>query len=248
MIDVILLGQGEPYHVAPSPRSPFYNEKLAKQYTEFDPDLAAEHLDKVLADKDSEGFRLRPNGERFTVVIAVNKDFKSDWVDMMELIKGYWEEVGVATVLDVLSDATSVSRRGAADNDIGLWLSENGAGRLPLIRADEMLGSEFDLEWRKYYDTKGQEGTQPPAEMTRMYELQDEIPTVVGAKQEAVVAEYIELLTENFPRIGIALPAGNYRAVSNRLRNVPEPLMEGWIYPGISPANFSTFFIVKEKQ
>ena len=89
-------------------------------------------MDKVLS-KDSDGFRLRPNGDRFVVVIAVNKDFKSDWVDMMELIKGYWEAVG-ETVIEVLSDATSISRRGATDNDIGLWLSENGAGRLPLLR------------------------------------------------------------------------------------------------------------------
>lgn len=248
LIDVIFLGQGEPYQVAPSPRSPFYHEQLARQFTEYDPDLAAEHLDKVLPEKDDDGFRLRPNGERFSVVVAVNKDFKSDWVDMMELIKGYWEAVGVETVLDVISDATSVGRRGSPDNDIGLWLSENGAGRLPLVRADEMLGAEFDLEWFKYHETGGQEGTEPPAAQQRMMELQDIIPTVIGAEQEAIVTEYLDLLAENFPRIGIALPAGNYRAVSNRLRNVPEPLMEGWIYPGISPANFSSFFIVKDKQ
>jgi peptide/nickel transport system substrate-binding protein len=248
LIDVIFLGQGVPYQVAPSPRSPFYHEQLARQYTEFDPDTASAHLDKALPEKDADGFRLRPNGDRFTVVIAVNKDFKSDWVDMMELIKGYWETVGVETVIEVLSDATSTGRRGAADNDIGLWLSENGAGRLPLVLTDEMLGAEFDLDWWKYHQTDGAEGTQPPAKVQRMLELQDQIPTVVGAQQDAAVGEYLDLLAENFPRIGIATPEGNYRAVSNRLRNVPEPLMEGWMYPGISPANFSTFFIEADKQ
>jgi peptide/nickel transport system substrate-binding protein len=248
LIDVIFLGQGVPYQVAPSPRSPFYHEQLAKQYTEFDPDTASAHLDKALPEKDADGFRLRPNGDRFTVVIAVNKDFKSDWVDMMELIKGYWETVGVETVIEVLSDATSTARRGAADNDIGLWLSENGAGRLPLVLTDEMLGAEFDLDWWKYHQTDGAEGTQPAAKVQRMLELQDQIPTVVGAQQDAAFGEYLDLLAENFPRIGIATPEGNYRAVSNRLRNVPEPLMEGWMYPGISPANFSTFFIEADKQ
>ena len=248
LIDVVFLGQGEPYQVAPRPRSPFYSEKMAKQYTEYDPELAADYLDKVLSKKDSEGFRLRPNGERFFVVIAVNKDFKSDWVDMMELIKGYWEAVGLETVIEVLSDATSTSRRGAPDNDIGLWLSENGAGRLPLLAPNDLLGSDEDLEWKKYHVSEGKEGTEPPPKVKRMLELIDQIPLVAGAKQNAVMAEFIELVTDNFPRIGIALPAGNYRAVSNRLRNVPEPLMEGWMYPGISPANFSTFFILKDKQ
>jgi len=248
LIDVVFLGQGEPYQVAPRPRSPFYSEKMAKQYTEYDRELAGDYLDKVLSKKDSEGFRLRPNGERFVVVIAVNKDFKSDWVDMMELIKGYWEAVGLETVIEVLSDATSTSRRGSPDNDIGLWLSENGAGRLPLLAPNDLLGSDEDLEWKKYHVSKGKEGTEPPPNVKRMLELIDQIPLVAGAKQNAVMAEFIELVTDNFPRIGIALPAGNYRAVSNRLRNVPEPLMEGWMYPGISPANFSTFYILKEKQ
>ena len=248
LIDVVFLGQGEPYQVAPRPRSPFYSEKMAKQYTSFDPELAAEYLDKVLSKKDSNGFRVRPNGDRFVVVIAVNKDFKSDWVDMMELIKGYWEAVGVETVIEVLSDATSTSRRGAVDNDIGLWLSENGAGRLPLLAPNDLLGADNDLDWKKYHVTSGKEGTEPPANVKRMLELIDQIPLVAGAKQDAVMREFLELVTDNFPRIGIALPAGNYRAVSNRLRNVPEPLMEGWMYPGISPANFSTFYITKDKQ
>jgi len=248
LIDVIFLGQGEPYQVGPGPRSPFYNEKLAKQYTEYNAALAAQHLDLVLPEKDRNGFRLRPNGDRFTLVIAVNKDFKSDWVDMMELIKGYWDAVGVNTVVEVLSDATSIGRRGAADNDIGLWLSENGTGRLPLLLLDEMLGGDDDLEWTKYHDTNGAEGTEPPADVQRMFALKDLIPQLAGAQQDAAMAEFIDLLAENFPIIGIALPAGNYRAVSNRLRNVPEPLMEGWLYPGISPANFSTFYIEIDKQ
>ena len=248
LIDVVFLGQGEPHQIAPRPRSPFYSERLAKQYTEYDPDQSARHLDMVLPDRNDDGMRLRPDGEIFTVVIAVNKDFKSDWVDMMELIEGYWEAVGVDTVLEVVSDATSVSRRGAADNDIGLWLAENGAGRLPLLDPDGLLGSENDLEWRKYHDTGGAEGVMPPDDMQRMYDLQDRIPLTAGAEQEAAMEAYIELVADNFPRIGIALPAGNYRAVSNRLRNVPEPLMEGWLYPGISPANFSTFYIVEDRQ
>ena len=81
-----------------------------------------------------------------------------------------------------------------------------------------------------------------------MYDLINLIPSVTGAQQDAAMNEYLDLLAAYFGRIGIATPAGNYRAVSNRLRNVPEPLMEGWMYPGISPANFSTFFIEADKQ
>src|SRR5690606_13161328 len=44
IIDVIYVGQGEPYQAAPRPQSPLYNERLARQYTEYDPDLANEYL------------------------------------------------------------------------------------------------------------------------------------------------------------------------------------------------------------
>ena len=37
-----------------------------------------------------------------------------------------------------------------------------------------------------------------------MLELIDQIPLVAGAKQDAVMGEFLELVTDNFPRIGIA--------------------------------------------
>ena len=77
---MIFLGQGIPHQIAPRPESPLYNEQLATQYTEYSPELANEFLDKVLPEKDGDGFRLRPdNGERIQVVVDVNNEFKSDW-------------------------------------------------------------------------------------------------------------------------------------------------------------------------
>ena len=247
LIDVVFLGQGEPHQIAPRPDSPLYDEELAKQYTEYDPDLANKHLDMVLPDKDAEGFRLRPdNGERFKVVVDVNRDFKADWVDMAELIEGYWEAVGIDITLDVISDAVSVARRTDPDRDVFLWLAENGSGRLPLLLPEGIMNRERSMSWMEYYTSDGAEGEEPPANILRAYELQDQIARLTGDEQLEAWREYVSIVKEEFPQIGIALPAGNYRAVSNRLRNVPEPLLEGWLYPGIAPANFSTFFIDEE--
>ncbi len=242
LIDVIFLGQGQPHQIAPRPDSPLYDETLATQYTAYDVDLANAHLDKVLPEKDAEGFRLRPdNGERFTVVVDVNNEFKSDWGDMMELIEGYWEAVGIDTVLNVVSDAVSVARRSDPDRDVFLWLAENGSGRLPLLAPGELMPRTGP--WEEFYTSGGSAGVEPPAAVLRAYELQDAIGGLFGAAQLEAWNEYVAIVTEEFPKIGIALPAGNYRAVRNRLKNVPEPLLEGWLYPGIAPANFSTFYI-----
>ncbi len=248
LIDVVFLGQGQPHQVAPRPESPLYDEELATQFTAYDVALANEHLDRVLPEKDAEGFRLRPdNGARFQMVVDVNNEFKSDWGDMMELIEGYWEAVGVEVVLNVLSDAVSVARREDPDRDVFLWLAENGAGRLPMLAVTEMMPrfTTWADPWEVWYNTNGAEGIEPPANYKRAYELQDAIPGLFGEAQLAAWKELVEITTEEFPQIGIALPMGNFRAVKNNLRNVPEPLLEGWMYPGIGPANFETFYITE---
>ena len=45
LIDIIYVGQGEPYQVAPRPESEFYDEAFAHQYTEYDPDRANQMRD-----------------------------------------------------------------------------------------------------------------------------------------------------------------------------------------------------------
>ena len=62
LIDVVWVGQGEAYQCAPRPTSPYYNEKLAKQYTEFDVKKANESLDKALPKKGADGMRQMPDG------------------------------------------------------------------------------------------------------------------------------------------------------------------------------------------
>ena len=260
LIDIVFLGQGEPFQVAPRPGSPYYDDELAKQYTAYDPALAAEFLDKALPDKDGEGFRLRPDGERFQVVVSVNQGFKPDWVDMMLLIERYWEAVGVDTIVDVVSDELHNARRSEPDFDIALWLAENGAGKLPLISPQVFMGGPGHLgnwaSWERWYaEQRGQlvlfgsnialdvDPVEPPENVQRMFSLAEQLPTTAGAAQDALMVEFLEIVKDVFPTIGISLPAGNFRAVRNRLRNVPETLIEGWLYPGISPANFSTFYI-----
>ena len=46
-----------------------------------------------------------------------------------------------------------------------------------------------------------------------------------------------------FLTIGLSLPAGDYQVVNNTLRNVPDTVIHGWLYPGPSPVNFETFYI-----
>ena len=66
IIDAVYVGQGEPTQIGPRSDTPWFNETLTTQFTEYDVDLANEFLDKVLPDKNSDGFltpqELNPKG------------------------------------------------------------------------------------------------------------------------------------------------------------------------------------------
>ncbi|MDF1521655.1 MAG: hypothetical protein P1P87_02400 [Trueperaceae bacterium] len=38
------------------------------------------------------------------------------------------------------------------------------------------------------------------------------------------------------------MPEGDYRVVNGALRNVPNPVIGGWLYPGPGPLNSDSFY------
>ncbi len=73
-VDEIQGGKGEPYQAAPRPESRFYHQQLARQFTEYDRQLANRHLDLAgCSARDSEGFRLGPDGKRISFWLEVRE-------------------------------------------------------------------------------------------------------------------------------------------------------------------------------
>ncbi|MHA6691949.1 ABC transporter substrate-binding protein [Devosia sp. A449] len=256
IIDTIYLGQGEPFQPAPLPNSPFYNETLAKEFTQFDLAAAAEHLDKIIP-MGADGVRVGPDGKPFKFSVEINADFKPDTVDAFQLIERTWKQAGLDVTVNYHSDELFGNARAKPDSDAAVWVGENGCGQLPLLNLGRFMNDYgyWSLgNWsgwaawdalRLNPDAKLAEGVtaiEPPANVQRLYVLRSTIPTTVGEEQAALMNEFTDLLAEEFLTIGIANPAGYYRSVKNNLHNVPAELIEGWLYPGPGPANFSTFF------
>ncbi|MEZ4664631.1 MAG: ABC transporter substrate-binding protein [Caldilineaceae bacterium] len=126
IIDVVYVGQGEPYQLAPRPTSPFYNERLAKQYTEYDPDLANEILDGIYHDKNADGIRIGPDGEPLTLVVDVTSN-QQDRIDALGLIQGYWKAVGVDMQLSNSMDRSLLyTQRFHNEHDVSVWGGDGG--------------------------------------------------------------------------------------------------------------------------
>lgn len=253
IIDTVYLGQGMPYQSAARPTSPFYNEQLATQYTAYDPDQANEILDGIYPDKDSDGYRLGPDGKRISVSMIAENSFRAEWADVLQIIVQNWADIGIHLNAEAVGHEIYETRRLARDREMQVWAGENGCGQLPTVSLDRFL--RYQGNWDNWivwvsehiapqpFTIEGVEAVEPPAEIKRLFEIQAAMPTKAGAERDALMAEFMQTMADAFVNIGTVLPEGNYRVVSNRIGNVYEPITEGWLYPGPAPTNMESWFI-----
>ncbi|WP_208994342.1 hypothetical protein [Pseudovibrio sp. WM33] len=162
--------------------------------------------------------------------------------------------------MSVASDEIHMATLDRADKEITIWVGENGCGQFPLVNLERLTNFKEHGNWEgwdAWHDLKkdanatvreGVVPTEPPAGGKRMYEITDLVTTKVGDEQTALMEEFMQLSADNFLSMGIALPGGGFRSISNKLRNVPDTLLEGWLYPGPAPVNFSNFSIDPSKK
>ena len=174
IIDVVYVGQGQPYQAGPRPQSPLYNEKLATQYTEYDTDAANAALDKVLPNKDSDGFRLLPNGDRLIIAMEVIPTLQPEWTGALELIQGYWADVGVDMQLVVEDRSVFYDRKAANQHDAGIW---GGDGGLEVILEPRWYfpfsnESIYGEAWQYWFNNpKDERAEEPPAAVKQQMDL-----------------------------------------------------------------------------
>jgi peptide/nickel transport system substrate-binding protein len=246
IIDVVYVGQGEPYQAAPRPQSPLYNERLAKQYTDFDPDLANEHLDKVLPEKDGDGFRLMPNGERLVIQMEVIATLFPEWPEVLELIEGYWADVGVDMELVVEDRTLFYDRKAANQHDAAIW---GGDGGLEVILEPRWYfpngnESNYGEAWQYWYNNPNDErAEEPPALVKQQMDLYIQLRATADPEgQNDLMNQILDIAADQFYAIGISLPANGYGIVRNNMGNVPDTILNAYLYPSPGPTNTFTYY------
>jgi peptide/nickel transport system substrate-binding protein len=251
VIDTVFVGQGIPYQVAPKPVSEYYNEAMATQYTEYDVDKANEILDGLYPDKDANGVRLGPDGDPIKFNLIVDATRFPAWVDALELVEIYWEEVGIDVDIEGISGELLDERRAANDYDATAGWSDGGLATIlnPGLMVPLGWGSTWAPAWGSWYNPGGFGGEveEPPEDIKRQQEIVDLIKATADLElQRELMNEMIEIATERFMRIGISLDMGQYGVVKNNYYNVPLAMPESWNYPDPFPTNTSTYWIGPE--
>ncbi len=155
--EIIFLGQGKPWQIGPLAEDKFYNERLATQYIEHDPEQANKILDRLgLTRRDAKGFRLTPDGNKlFLSVDAMVVDTAA--IDTVELIKKQWAVVGIDLGINTMERSLYYERAQNSDYDIGTYAVPGGLNPTldpRALIALHTLDSRQSLPWVRWYTTR----------------------------------------------------------------------------------------------
>jgi len=252
LIDLLFVGQGEPYQAAPRPGSRWYNEQLATQYLEYDPDQANALLDGLgYTERDGDGFRLDPDGNRIAFRLDTTSDFRPYFPDAGELLKRYWAAVGVDLDVRVVERSFLFENYMANLHDMHIWVGDGGLGDAlldPRYYLPFNEGSAYGIRWAKTLsDPSSPDAVTPPAELARQQDLYRELTRSANVdKQDELFNEILSIAADEFRVMGVSLPAPGYGIVSTRMGNVPNNMPQAWIYPSPGPMSVSQLFYKSE--
>jgi len=236
------LGLGEARQGVPAPWHPYYpGDEWAHKYTEHDPDKANEILDSIgLTERDEEGFRLLPNGERLDLEIQVIPAF-ANWADVAQIIVQNWADVGIRAHIEVRERALGFKLRDTNDLMIEMW-NEDTTGfpfsGQPKMDPRSRPALTFGPLFRKWYETGGKEGMEPPPEVKKLVEIIDEAKVSGRERQIELAKELFKIWADNvweIGTVGLTPMIQGVVVVNKNLRNVPETAGNDW--PLRTPGN-----------
>lgn len=242
IIDIVYFGEGEPRQISPTADSPLYNEQLSTQYIEFDVDQANEYLDKVLPEKDGDGWRLY-NGEKLSIVFTIQTgDYGLGFTDVAELLKGYYAEVGVDIILDIVDNSIWSDRRNDNSMEATVFTGEGGVGITSIVDAryyvpthgQSIWGNSWNIWFLEPDNPAGEEPPQLIKDQIALLESVRQAPT--SEERIALMQELLQVCADNFWVLGISSPTTTYRPLNAKLANVPESWVDGWNPGGVAIA------------
>ena len=191
LIDVVFLGIGT--------TSPWFPG-------EFNKAKANALLDEMGMNKrDSEGYRLAPNGKRFEIFMEYY-EAAADWERMVQLLRADLEAVGLRTPMKKIQSQLWTTRRDANELFASIdWLDDVN---WPYLTFDYMPDQRmrWGMLWHQWMNTNGKEGIEPPVWMKDLYDIDTLLRVVQPGTERAIQAEarFAKWVKENIPMFPVA--------------------------------------------
>lgn len=246
LIKLIWKGAVFPSQVAPLQGPPYHGEsELFQSYAQFDTELANQLLDEIgLTERDAEGFRLGLDGEELLLVIAANSGWPPETPAVMDIVREYWEVVGIRAIVQPEAGELWTARHNGGEHDLSARGAHFGGGPVhPTLNGNTfaLTNWQWAPEWALWLDTQGEQGVEPPDDVKRIRELRE---LILGEPDEearvAMINEVFEIHMRNLWSIGLVVDDPKIyqqSIVTNRLRNVPTWTRGEW-YPSLPSSWF----------
>ena len=237
--ETFFLGVGTESSFCPANTPPYFNsDRWDEEFGQFDPDQANEILDGLgLDQRDSEGFRLLPSGDRLVLRIDAVSGAFLDYPSIAERVAQTWAEtVGVQMNINPVERSLWIERSEANEPmmnmfETGEWNPAVSARLLPSSRWAPVAAvwasspnpdpAEYDgPEWIKEMVAKHWAAIQEPDPELR----------------QQLYIEGTEIMCDNQARLGIVVDVPVYTTlIKNDVRNVPKPME--WVVYAQTPGN-----------
>jgi len=214
IVDLVYLGQAEPMQATPADPNTvtFVTDEQKKAFTDYDPDAANALLDEMgLVDVDGDGFRERPDGSNLTIELAYST--QGGPAALQELIKSYWDAVGVKINLKEVTSDEYRERANANQADVVTWKNDATSGAVITLDTSMLLppfGYAFNpgpaYGWEEWKNSNGASGIEPPDDVKKLYDLVAEfLQYPLGSPESDSLGEQIvDIHVNNLWKIGIA--------------------------------------------
>lgn len=138
--------------------------------SEYNPDRANEMLDAIGMDKrDSEGYRLMPNGEPF-LIDFLYVEYGADFPQIMEIVQDNWAQIGIRLIPKIADGALITQMNNANELHGRFFFVDFPVCNGNPVMWDWSIPIRASLRYRNFYDTTGQAGDAPIGDVLAIYE------------------------------------------------------------------------------
>jgi peptide/nickel transport system substrate-binding protein len=249
--ETVYLGQAKPAAGLPADpiSNPFVTEEQATFQTAYDPDRANQILDEMGLAKGADGFRVREDGKTLSILLEYAPQGGPPLVH--ELVKGYWEAVGVK--VELKEESTEAFRQRSLTNDLDVynWKNDGTAGPALIASSDRFWPFQGGLVrmtgslWMEWFDSEGKTGQEPPDWAKQLKDMAGQWSKLEPGTQEWLDLgnQMTQMFIENLPAIGTVRDVPAPVIVHNRLGNVPQWKIQVYDYYFHYPYRVDQFFI-----
>lgn len=248
LIDAVFVGQGAPAQPSIVEGDPLYNERLAKQHTEYDPARANEILDTILPEKDSDGVRLDAEGRRLSIIFEIDQ-VRSTFIDMFELALPMMREIGIDAQFRSIDRSLWETRvRNGRDFDATAHQFGANSGIAAMLDARYFVpfnaNAIYAPGWALYYsDPSHSNAIEPPEDVRAQQQLYKRLLATGDIdEQNVIMAEILENAADQFLVWGVTMPPDGFGIVRNTMVNTMDDMPNSFGWPTYSPTRPEQFF------